>query len=75
MGVNRRTRAPGHGNRPTLWLVRDTIEEVEALDLPDGAHWALIHDKLGLEYGEVFDIMVAYPDFFGINIEPRGGRE
>lgn len=56
---------------PPLWLVRDVIEEVDELDLPDGAHWALIHEKLGLEYGDVFDIMAAHPDFFGINIEPR----
>jgi len=52
-------------NRPTKQEVRDVIEDVEELDLPDGAHWALIHDRLGLEYGDVFDIIAEDPDFFG----------
>lgn len=45
--------------------VRDVMEDVEALDLPDGAHWALIHDRLGLDYGDVFDFIAADPEFFG----------
>lgn len=51
--------------KPTKQEVRDVIEEVEELDLPDGAHWALIHDRLGLEYGDVFDIIAADPEYFG----------
>lgn len=41
------------------------MAEVDDLDLPDGAHWALIHDRLGLEYGDVFDYIGEDPDFFG----------
>lgn len=50
--------------KPTKQEVRDVIEEVEELDLPDGAHWALIHDRLGLEYGDVFDLIAEDPEFF-----------
>lgn len=53
--------------------VRDVIEEVEELDLPDGAHWMMIHEKLGLEYGDVFDIMAADPAFFGIDLVEGAG--
>lgn len=41
------------------------MDEVGALDLPDGAHWALVHERLGLEYGDVFDIIASDPKFFG----------
>jgi hypothetical protein len=44
--------------------VKAVMEDVDALDLPDGAHWALIHEQLGLEYGDVFDIIAADPSFF-----------
>lgn len=43
------------------------MDEVDALDLPDGAHWALIHERLGLEYGDVFEYMSSDPAFFGID--------
>lgn len=49
--------------KPTKERVEEVIQEVEDLDLPDGAHWALIHDKLGLEYGDVFDLMEEYKLF------------
>lgn len=49
--------------------VRDTIEYVEELDLADGASWMLVHEMLGLEYGEVFDIIAKHPAFFGVEIE------
>lgn len=52
--------------RPSKERVREVMEEVDALDLPDGAHWAMIYDRLGLEYGDVFDIITADPDFFGL---------
>lgn len=44
--------------------VRRVIDEVSKLDLPDGAHWAMIHEKLGLEYGDVFDYISDDPDYF-----------
>lgn len=47
------------------YQVRDVMEQVDALNLPDGAHWQLIHDRLGLEYGDVFDYIYGDPDFFG----------
>lgn len=50
---------------PTKEQVREVMEEVEELDLPDGAHWALIHEKLGLEYGDVFEFIATDPEFFG----------
>ncbi len=50
---------------PTKEEVRDIMAEVEELDLPDGAHWMLIHERLGLEYGDVFDFISADPEFFG----------
>ncbi|KIU47605.1 MULTISPECIES: hypothetical protein [Bradyrhizobium] len=50
-------------SRPSKERVREVIQEVDALDLPDGAHWALIHEKLGLSYGEVFDYIVEDPAF------------
>ncbi len=53
--------------KPTKQRVKDVMEEVDALDLPDGAHWALIHERLGLEYGDVFEYMTSDPEFFGID--------
>ena len=50
--------------KPTKEAVKRVIDEVEALDLPDGAHWALIHERLGPEYGDVFDYIAADPKFF-----------
>lgn len=45
--------------------IKDVMDEVEELDLGDGAHWALIHDRLGMEYGDVFDWIAEDPEFFG----------
>lgn len=56
--------------RPSKEQVREVMEEVEELDLPDGAHWALIHDRLGLEYGDVFDIIGSDPEFFNCEVQP-----
>jgi hypothetical protein len=51
--------------RPTKEQVKAVIDEVDALDLPDGAHWAMVHERLGLEYGgDVFDYIAADPEFF-----------
>ncbi len=50
---------------PTKEEVKDVMDDVDELDLPDDAHWALIHDRLGLDYGDVFDYISADPEFFG----------
>jgi hypothetical protein len=52
----------------TKETVRDIIEEVDALGLPDGAHWMMVHERLGLEYGDVFDWIAADPEFFGYEL-------
>ena len=56
----------GSSARPSKELVKSVMDDVDALDLPDGAHWAMIHERLGLEYGDVFDIIQANPEFFGV---------
>lgn len=52
---------------PSKERVKAVMDEVDDLDLPDGAHWALIHERLGLEYGDVFDIIASDFAFFGID--------
>ena len=44
--------------------IREVMNEVEDLGLPDGAYWCLVHERLGLDYGEVFDVIAEDPDFF-----------
>jgi hypothetical protein len=51
---------------PTKQEVAEVIAEVDALDLPDGAHWSMVHERLGLEYGDLFPIMAEDPEFFGL---------
>lgn len=58
-------------SRPSKERVREVTAEVEALGLSDGAHWALIHDRLGLRYGDVFDYWAEDPDFFGVKVMAR----
>lgn len=50
--------------RPTKEQVKAVIDEVNQLDLGDGAHWALIHDRLGLPYGDVFEYIATDPAYF-----------
>lgn len=52
--------------KPTKEEVKAVMEEVEELDLPEGAHWMLIHERLGLEYGDVFEYFTDDPEFFGM---------
>lgn len=52
-------------SRPSKQRILDVMNEVDDLDLPDGAHWALIHEKLGLKYGAVFTAIAEDPEFFG----------
>lgn len=48
--------------------LKDAIECADALDLPDGAYWALVHEMAGLEYGDAFQIIGGDPAFFGYTI-------
>lgn len=45
--------------------VKKVMDEVSQLDLADGAHWSMIHDRLNIEYGDVFDIIAQDPQYFG----------
>lgn len=33
----------------------DAMDLAEAMDLPDGAFWAMSHELAGLDYGDGFD--------------------
>ena len=50
--------------KPTKQQVKAVMDEVDELDLPDGAYWALVHERLGLEYSDVFDYIAADPGYF-----------
>ncbi len=52
--------------RLTNERIKKVMEEVDALDLPDDLHWAIVHQRLGLDYGEVFEIIARDMTFFGI---------
>lgn len=54
-------------SHPSKETVKRVMDEVDALDLPDGAHWMLVHERLGLEYGDVFEIIAEDYAFFGID--------
>lgn len=56
---------------PSKERIKDVLDEVEALDLADGAHWALVHERLGLSYGDVFPLMAKDPEFFGLKESSR----
>ena len=51
---------------PTREQIKEVLDEVDALDLPDGAYWQLVHEKLGLDYGDVFPLMLNDPEFFDV---------
>jgi hypothetical protein len=51
--------------KPSKQRVKMVMDEVEDLDLPDGAYWCMIHERLGLEYGDVFEYVSEDPEFFG----------
>jgi len=52
--------------KPDKQRVKDVMDEVAELDLPDGAHWMLIHERLGLRYGDLWDFWEEDPEFFGV---------
>lgn len=58
--------------RPTKERIKEVMDEVDELDLPDGAHWMLIHEKLGLEYGDLFPMLEDDPEYFGIEGADNG---
>jgi hypothetical protein len=49
--------------KPTKERVQEVLDDVEAMDLPDGAHWMMCHEQLGLEYGDLFPLMEEYGIF------------
>lgn len=51
--------------QPTKEQVRDVLDDDSLEDLPDGAYWAVVHERLGLEYGDVFDIIAEDLAFYG----------
>ena len=56
--------------KPAKAQVKAVIDEVRELDLPDGAHWMMIHERLGLPYGDVFYFIAEDPEFFGYRQAP-----
>lgn len=57
--------------KPSKQEVKFVMEDVEELGLPDSAYWMLVHERLDLDYGDVFDFIAADPEFF--NAHPSGG--
>lgn len=45
---------------PTKEMIQQVLDEVDSYDLPDGAHWMMCHQKLNLEYGDLFPLMEKY---------------
>jgi hypothetical protein len=50
---------------PTRERVKRVMEEVDALGLSDGAYWAAVQRMLGLDEGEVFEIIAEDMTYFG----------
>lgn len=50
--------------RPSKRQIKDVLDELEDYDLPDGAYWMMAHERLGLDYGDLFDLMAEDPDFY-----------
>jgi len=48
---------------PSKEQIQEVLDEVDAMDLPDGAHWMMCHEKLGLDYGDLFPLMEEYDMF------------
>ena len=51
--------------KPTKERVKQALEEIDALNLPDDLHWTIVHKKLGVKDGEVFEIIAKDMAFFG----------
>lgn len=55
--------------------LRDVMREVDTYNLPEGAYWALVHELMGMEYGDVFPIIGDDTDFFEYEAEPDVPQE
>ena len=42
-------------NKEPKMSFKDACDIADAMDLPDGAYWAIAHEMAGLEYGDGFD--------------------
>lgn len=42
---------------PTLEAVKDAMQEAADMDLPAGAEWQMIHDLLGVQVGDINDLI------------------
>lgn len=51
------TRPKVQASTITKDQIQKVLAEVEEMDLPDGAYWAMCHEKLGLEYGDLFPLI------------------
>lgn len=56
---------PKKGRDPSNTRIKEVLAELDEMDLPDGAYWQMAHDKLGLSYGELFQIIGSDPECFG----------
>jgi hypothetical protein len=45
--------------------LRSVMAEVDALDLPDGAHFALIAERMGFDHGDAESMIAGDPEFYG----------
>lgn len=52
--------------KPSKERIKEVMDEVDAMDLNDFAHWMVCHEKLGLEYGDLFPLLRKDAEFFGI---------
>ncbi|MEJ0096178.1 MAG: hypothetical protein WDN46_23020 [Methylocella sp.] len=49
--------------------VRDMMEVVERLDLPDSEHWKMIADLLGISEESLFSIIIENSSYFEGHID------
>lgn len=62
-----------HYRKPAKATVENAIAMADEADLPDGAHWALVHELLGLKYGDVFDLLEEYGIVVPVRLPEREG--
>jgi len=41
------------------------VDDESLEDMPDGAYWGIVNERLGLEYGEAQEIIAGDPAYFG----------